>query len=56
MLRSVVSKAADKCKRASRETFPALNIFRSAMSVLLKVTVEVVSRDVRRAEKEPFFQ
>ena len=34
MFGSVVSKAADKCKRVRRETFPALTIFRSAVSVL----------------------
>ena len=61
MLWSILSKAADKSKRASRETFPSfrvrrrsLMIFRSALSVLsrsvgrLKAGVEIVGREVVR--------
>ena len=64
-----MSKAADKSKRASRETFPSfrarrrsLTIFRSAVSVLsgsvggLKAVAEIVGREVvRKLRKNQFF-
>ena len=69
MLWSVVSKdskAANKSKRVSRETFPAtkerrsLTIFRSAVSVQIDRQTDsnctgCLNRDVQRAEKEPVF-